>query len=101
MLYTLDSTCTTYEAVSQINKNCPWLHLLIQDNSVWTKQTRVDAPTTLQPLFQSQPSESAQPPSAPGISQRHFSSLAPYYGPTTTSQIRRNDSTEVEAPSTA
>ncbi|KAJ8788578.1 hypothetical protein J1605_005309 [Eschrichtius robustus] len=51
------------------------------------------APTFLQ----SQPSEpTTELSSATGTSQHHFSSLAPYYSSTMSSQIRQNYSTEVE-----
>ena len=53
-------------------------------------------PTTLQPFFQSQPSESATQLSAITGTSHHF--LTPYYyQPIMSSQIRQNYSTEVEA----
>ena len=53
-------------------------------------------PTTLQPFFQSQPSESATQLSAITGTSHHF--LTPYYyRPIMSSQIRQNYSTEVEA----
>ncbi|MCI3727308.1 hypothetical protein MQC61_23735, partial [Escherichia coli] len=71
-------------------------------NSVWTEQTQgrplLQPPTTLQPFFQSQPSDSAsQLSSVSGTSQHHFLSLAPYCRPAMSSQVRQNYSTEVEA----
>lgn len=53
--------------------------------------------TTLRPPVQSQPPKSSQPPSASETSQHHILRLAPYCGPTMSSQIRQNYSTEVEA----
>lgn len=70
-------------------------------NSAWTEQTQgrplLQPPTTLQPFFQSQPSESATQLSAITGTSHHF--LTPYYyRPIMSSQIRQNYSTEVEAP---
>lgn len=69
-------------------------------NSAWTEQTQgrplLQPPTTLQPFFQSQPSESATQLSAITGTSHHF--LTPYYyRPIMSSQIRQNYSTEVEA----
>lgn len=55
------------------------------------------APTTLQPLFQSQPSEPRQPSLATKSSQRRVVSFTPYYRTTTSCRIRENSSTEVGA----
>ena len=55
-------------------------------------------PATLQPLFQSQPSEpSSQPSSTPGTGQRWILRLAPHCPSAMGSQIHQNYSTEMES----
>ena len=54
--------------------------------------------TTLQPLFQSQPSKpSSQPSSTPGTGQRRILRLAPHCPSATGSQIHQNYSAEMES----
>ena len=69
-------------------------------SSAWTEQTPghplLQPPTTLQPIFQSQPPESATQLFAITGTSHHF--LTPhFYRPIMSSQIRQNYSTEVEA----